>query len=135
MQNHTHSNQTDTESEQYVISKKHFNAILSNKDEAYKQCYHEAIGIAGLLKGVHEEKLLYKQAFERAKSKSEIQEKELQELKSKQKTSPNVEHIIKKISEKDNFMIKNKDKLIDECYRKNHAARIAELRKQLDLDN
>jgi hypothetical protein len=133
--------ETDTDTEKIVMPARHFNALIDNKDTAYQHACFDAISASAKLKGEVEEKSAYKEALEIERREKEqlanrcqLYEKELATHRSKSKSTPQVQEMLKKMQASDEYLYKNKEALIEQYYKKNCAAKVDAVRKSLGLE-
>lgn len=136
----TEQTNADSDSEQIIIPARHFDAIIQNKDENFKRCLDDAIILSAKAKAESEKVTIYQMALEKEKREKEqirnekmVLEKELTAYKSKVKSSPEIDTMMKKMKSNTDTLIENKQALVEEHYKKNYADEIENLKKSLGL--
>jgi len=129
---------TDTQIIQ--MPSKHFHILIENKNSLNKNLFNETVELSAKLKGEEEEKKLYIEAYNKEKKERELTmqkcnmiEKELSIHKSRIKTAPEIERMLSNTQKNDEYIIKNKDKLVGEYYNKNYLPKTEALKKSLGL--
>ena len=130
----------ETDSEQIIIPAKHFDAIIQNKDENFRRCLDDAIALSSRAQAESTKVSIYAMALEKEKREKEeirnekmVLEKELSAYKSKVKSTPEIEKMMKSMKSTTDTLIENKQTLIEDHYKKNYAEEIENLKKSLGL--
>lgn len=129
------------DTEKVIMPTRHFQAIIQSKDSAYEQSYREGVQLSSKLKAEGAKTAIYLSALEKEQREKETLkasnkqlEKELSIHKSKTKSSPEIEKMLLKMKEGDNYMAKNKQNLIEDHYKKNYASEVENLKKTLGVE-
>lgn len=126
-------NMNMTESEKLLISASQFNALMQNRDTTFKQAVDETISLSAHIKALQEKTNIYEKALSQERNKYQILANELNVHKSKNQTSPDINILLEKMRQNTEYLNKNKAKLIEDAYKKNHAKEIDELKKKFGL--
>lgn len=130
-----------TETEIVEIPKRVLTAFVEERNETYNQAYQEGIILSGKLREEAEIKKAYQEALDKEKkekqlylNKCNVYEKELNAHRSKANSKPEINTMLIKMKENQEYLNKNKDKLVDDYYKKNCVSKVEQIRKQLGLE-
>jgi hypothetical protein len=123
--------ETMTENEIIPIPKKKFYNILSNYRDNTDKLQVEKLQLEGAIKGHQEREEIYKKFISEIKEENILLKNKLEVMTKKTVSNKDLADIDLRINEKDDYFLKNKEKIVNEYYEKHFKQSNDELRREL----